>query len=135
MNLEEELSKLKHQNTKRLLECVSLQEEWFIAFKSHINDYNETTFYSALVPLNCVPEMLKESSWNLNHPIGVPQIYSEGNEEGEEQGQYLPFGDSRGIEPLILERTFHGLRTKFFGKYPKSLGYSITFILLEKIMN
>jgi len=80
MNLKEELNWLQQENTKKLLECVSLSEDRFLAFKSHINDRNETTFYSALVPLNYIPEMLKESSWNLNHPVGVPQIYSENNE-------------------------------------------------------
>jgi hypothetical protein len=68
--------------------------------------------YCALIPNNQIAQILAKPTWDLSHGQGVPGsvIYHEGVEE---RVQYLKFGDENGIEPLVIDREFHGMRNDY----------------------
>ena len=62
--------------------------------------------YSALIPSVRIDPALSHSSWDLSHGQGLP-----GSEYGLSGSmEYLRFGNSEGIEPLVIDRHFHGVR-------------------------
>jgi len=68
--------------------------------------------YCALVPSDRVEEVLSTLTWDLSHGGGVPgsAVY---HDDGNERIEYLRFGDDDGIEPLVIDRVFHGMREDY----------------------
>ena len=68
--------------------------------------------YCALVPSNRTEEILSSLAWDLTHGGGNPgsAIY---HEDGGERVKYLRFGNDDGIEPLIIDRIFHEMRSDY----------------------
>lgn len=68
--------------------------------------------YCAFVPNNEVDQALLTPTWDLSNGDGVPGsvIF---HRDGEKRVQYLRFGDDRGIEPLVIDRVFHGMREDY----------------------
>ena len=68
--------------------------------------------YCALVPNSQIDQALSTPTWDLSHGDGAPGsvIY---HRDGEERVQYLRFGEDRGIEPLVIDRIFHGIREDY----------------------
>lgn len=65
--------------------------------------------HCALIQDNRIRRVLAQPDWDLRHGGGVPTTvtYLRGRRE---QVEYLRFGSTEGVEPLVLERLFHGLR-------------------------
>jgi hypothetical protein len=65
--------------------------------------------YCALIPSDQIERALSSPSWDLLHGEGMPGavVYHEG---GEKRVEYLRYGDDNGIEPLVIDREFHGMR-------------------------
>lgn len=67
--------------------------------------------YCALIP-NCkIEDSLKRPSWDLMHGHGLPA--SSVSCGKKKQVKYHRFGDESGIEPLVIDREFHGLRENY----------------------
>ncbi|MCG8450734.1 MAG: hypothetical protein MI725_14285 [Pirellulales bacterium] len=66
----------------------------------------------AFVPSGLVEEVLSNTSWDLRHGEGMPGTieYYEG---GKRKIEYLRFGNDEGLEPLIIEHEFHGMREDY----------------------
>jgi hypothetical protein len=76
------------------------------------SDHYSHGFYSALIPNNKIENSLANLSWDLFHGDGIPgavEYYEKGNRKVE----YLRFGNDSDIEPLIIEREFHGIRLDY----------------------
>src|SRR5438874_3311561 len=69
-------------------------------------------FFSALVPSTNIEESLASDGWDLHFGHGVPGAV-EYHENGNRRIEYLRFGNDSGIEPLIIEREFHGIRPDY----------------------
>src|SRR5579862_5183231 len=65
----------------------------------------------ALIPSKHVAKSLKDPSWDLRHGGGMPGTVMYGGKK--ERVEYLRYGGDDGIEPLILEREFHGMRDDY----------------------
>lgn len=81
----------------------------------YFHDYCETHYHSlycALVPISDKDRVLSNFSWDLSHGSGLPGsvVY---HENGDEVPEYLRFGDDDGIEPLIIDREFHGIKKDY----------------------
>lgn len=81
----------------------------------YYNDYcgeHYHSLYCALVPLSEKNRVLSNFSWDLVHGKGLPDsvVY---HENGEEIVEYLRFGDDDGIEPLIIDREFYGIKKDY----------------------
>ena len=68
--------------------------------------------YCALVPNADVEKCLGAPTWELMHGRGYPGAvqYSTGSTKTTE---YCRFGDKDGIEPLVIDRNFHGMRPDY----------------------
>ncbi len=67
--------------------------------------------YCALIPSCKIEDSLKRPSWDLMHGHGLPA--SSVSFGKKEQAKYHRFGDESGIEPLVIDREFHGLREDY----------------------
>lgn len=86
--------------------------EMLTVYLSKIVDTCNYGVYCALVPSSQVDRVISELAWDLSHGDGIPGsvIYYR---DGEERVKYLRFGDDGGIEPLVIDRAFHGMRDDY----------------------
>ena len=71
----------------------------------------EFGIYCALIPSHQVERVLAKSSWDLLLGHGVPSVeYYKG---GENQVEYLRYGDDNGIEPLVINHYFNESQTNY----------------------
>jgi hypothetical protein len=62
-------------------------------------------FYCALIPRKRVPGVLQHFGWDLTKGHGLPGFSMKAG-----RTSYHRFGDDHGIEPLLFDRDYHGLR-------------------------
>lgn len=112
------MTKEKHQ--QRLQQAGTI--EWFrreiplselvpVYFSDIADDHNYGV-YCALIPEDSLEPALSKPTWDLSHGRGKPGAtcyYENGNERVE----YHRFGNDDGIEPLVIDRHFHGIRPDY----------------------
>ena len=77
------------------------------------SDHHDHDIYCALVPTTQIEDCLGYPTWDLAHGDGLPgasRYHQEGNETVTE---YLRFGVGSGVEPLVIDRMFHGMRPEY----------------------
>lgn len=74
--------------------------------------YSSDGIYCALIPVSKAEKCLAEISWDLMHGWGMPGAieYHEGKNKRVE---YFRYGSDNGIEPLIIDREFYGMRDNY----------------------
>ncbi len=75
-------------------------------------DEHNYAIYCALIPTKEIERSLSRTSWDLMHGHGLPgavKFY----DEGKERVEYLRYGEHNGVEPLVIDREFHGLRPDY----------------------
>lgn len=110
----EQVDWIQHADVQTYLTSSNIQHPWFPAYK-HIKSASQmTTWFSALIPVPLIPELIKNDSWDLTLGGGHPSVWTH-YEQGKVSGHiYCAFGNKDGIEPLVLARHFHSLREDFF---------------------
>ena len=68
--------------------------------------------YCALVPTAGIEECLSSPTWDLMHESGYPGAVQY-HDKGETVTEYCRFGDDSGIEPLVIDRGFHGMKPDY----------------------
>lgn len=87
-------------------------DQWVTVYSLTKNDREDIAIFSALIPNDRVSKSLTESSWDLSLGGAMPGCTRYGGRD-EDQVAYYRFGNDSGIEPLILYRSFHGLRQHY----------------------
>ncbi|HEY3853429.1 MAG TPA: hypothetical protein VGO67_03445 [Verrucomicrobiae bacterium] len=104
---------LQHLDIRELLAKDGPLTPWFPACRHEKCNGAEITWFSALVPIKLVPKLLKQpGEWDLRIGEGGPSIWS-CYKNGKETESYVANGNEKGIEPLVIHRSFHGLRGPF----------------------
>ncbi len=87
-------------------------ENWVHTYLIDDNEKQKIALFSALIPKDQVADVLKESSWDISIGDGLPGeiIYYE---DGLREIQYTHFTDAGAIQPLVLVRGFHGIKTGY----------------------
>jgi hypothetical protein len=87
-------------------------EPWLLACDTFHTDFENGGIYCALVPNEAVEIVLSRPSWDFSKGSGLPgcAVYYDGEERVT---SYYRFGDDSGIEPLIIYRTFYGIRKSY----------------------
>lgn len=67
---------------------------------------------SALIPSNQIKLVLSSPCWNFSHEQGLPNAVK-CYVNGKERVEYLRYGTDNGIEPLVIEREFYGMRNNY----------------------
>jgi hypothetical protein len=95
------------------LSWVEVPGPWFPAYSFTRSANQELTWFSALVPPEAIAELVTHTSrWDFFVGDGRPDILTT-YPGGQEQHSYAAFGNGMGIEPLVIVRSFHGLRDSF----------------------
>lgn len=86
--------------------------EWISAYEKIGQGLHAPVFYSALIRLDLVPTSLSDPSWDLSIGNGRPGFSF--HFEGEKEVSSYVRPSDEGIEPLVLWRSFHGIRQGYW---------------------
>ena len=97
------------ENMPRVPKLNEMIDVCFSSFESSNSDSDSSTvIYCALIPLDEIDRVLSSPSWNLYSTDGMPNA-SMYNEGGEKKVEYLRYGVTNRVEPLVFFRDFRGL--------------------------
>jgi hypothetical protein len=110
----------KESDLKRLLQKTNLDgllrkvpsTEMLTVYWSDTSPTHRHGIYCALIPNSDVKTCLDSVSWSLHHGDGLPGANLH-FEDGKEVATYHRYGFNRGIEPLVIDREFHGVRPDY----------------------
>jgi hypothetical protein len=87
-------------------------DQWVTVYSLVKNEWEDIAIFSALIPNDRVTHSLAESSWDLSIGGAMPGCTRYHDLE-EAQVVYYRFGNDSEIEPLVLHRSFHGIRQPY----------------------
>lgn len=109
-----------NKEKRRLSQVENLQHmqgdlkwnEMVTVYQTYIEEYRKHYIYCALIPSAHIEEALSDSTWDLEFSQSMPcgMISNKGSREVRE---YLRYGVDNGVEPLIIDRSFHKLRDNY----------------------
>ena len=112
MSAETEKARLSQQRTLgRLLRPRGLTEMVTVCHSSR-NDDEHRGIYCALIPSEKIEQALSRPKWDLMRGSGTPSSIEEYG-VGAHNVRYLRFGNEDGIEPLVIDRDFHGFKESY----------------------
>jgi hypothetical protein len=112
MGVKDERDRLSQAGLLTWLNRDMQPSEMVTVYLSDDRDDHNRAIYCALIPTDQIEERLGYPTWDLRHGHGLPGTVQY-REENETITEYLRFGDESGIEPLIIDRTFHGIRPDY----------------------
>ena len=85
---------------------------WITVYRNVNTETESSGIFCALIPSASLDDVLREPSWDLRIGSGMPgcRVRYEGDSEVT---SYDRFGAHGGIEPLIILRSFHGVRERY----------------------
>jgi len=86
--------------------------EMLIVYLNKRTEYEDIGIYCALIPNGQIENSLSHSSWDLMQGQGRPGAIKY-HQNDEKRVEYLRFGNDTGVEPLILDRCFNGMRQDY----------------------
>ena len=105
---------------RRLLQVQTLQHiqhdlklnEMLPVYETYTEGYSKRYIYCVLIPSAHIEKALSVSTWDMEFSQGMPSgmIF---NKDGKEVREYLRYGVDNGVEPLIIDRSFQGLRDDY----------------------
>ncbi len=102
---------LRHVDLIDFMQSDALHSPWFPAFKSTKSEREETRWFSALVPVSQVSVLVSNShGWDIGPSDGSPSIWTHYGGSKVVERRYCPYGNEEGIEPIVIYRSFHGMR-------------------------
>ena len=104
---------IQHKDVQALLVSPDIPHPWFAAYRSSQSSEYTTTWFSALIPVGRVPDCLQDSGWDFGLDDGNPSVGTHYSKGTESCTVYCPFGNEKGIEPLVILRDFHGIREDY----------------------
>ena len=111
-NIEQERERLSQVKNLAWLRRDLQLTDMVTVYLSDATDSHRHGLYCALIPSEQVEQVLAKPSWDFLHGNGLPGTVAY-YAHGKEQVDYLRFGNDSGIEPLIIDREFHGLRDRY----------------------
>lgn len=75
-------------------------------------EHSKNYIYCALIPTSQIQDSLADSTWDLEFTRGIPGGMTY-HKRGELYQEYLRYGIDNGVEPLIINRSFYGLREEY----------------------
>lgn len=108
-NLKIDVQRLSQAETlENICRAIPLTE-MVTVYWSDSSSTHHHSIYCALIPSQQVEDRLSKMSWDFSHGHGHPGACKH-YEGGKDITTYYRFGDNSGIEPLIVDREFHGMR-------------------------
>ena len=112
MNIDLDRDRLSHTKMLEWLRRDLRLTEMVTIYLSDREDSHNNGIYCALIPSDQIERALSTPSWDFSHGQGLPDaiVYTEG---AEERIEYLRYGVDDGIEPLVIDREFYGMRDDY----------------------
>ena len=109
MSINTEKRRLEQVQTLQNMQRNLKLNEKVPVYQEYTEGYSKHYIYCALIPSVQVEKVLSVSEWDLEFSQGMPSgmIYYK---VGREVREYLRYGVDSGVEPLIINRSFHKLR-------------------------
>ena len=104
--------RLKQEHNLSTLLSNTPINEMITVYYSDSKDTHNHGLYCALIPSKQIGKSLKTVIWDLMHGGGYPEAYNH-HEAGVSTTTYNRFGFNNGVEPLIFDRNFHGMRDDY----------------------
>lgn len=111
-NIKKDVQRLSQSQTlESLCRPIPLTEMITVYWSDSSSTHNHG-IYCALIPSSQIEARLSKTSWDFSHGHGFPGacVYYE---DGKDITTYYRFGDNSGIEPLIIDRKFYGMRPDY----------------------
>ena len=86
--------------------------EMLTVYQAHTEEYSKHYIYCALIPSAHIEKALSVSTWDMEFSQCMPSGMIS-NKGGREVREYLRYGVENGVEPLIIDRSFHRLRDDY----------------------
>lgn len=95
----------------------NMQRDWRLddmlpVYQTFTEEYSKHYIYCALIPSAHIKESLSDSEWDMEFSQGMPSGMTY-YKAGKEVLEYLRYGVDNGVEPLIIDRSFHRLRDDY----------------------
>ncbi len=105
------LAWLRQEDMERFLKSADLETPWFPLFRVTHKDGHDARRFAALVPPDGIPKLIKEGNgWDIGPQGGMPCLWTGYDKDRQEMHGYWTYGNDEGVEPLVIWRTFHGMR-------------------------
>ena len=112
MSISSDRARLSQEKTLESLRREPKVTEMETVYRSDRGGHFHRGIYCALIPSDQIERALSKSSWDLSHGSGVPGT-AEKLVLGEWKPVYLRYGEDSGVEPLVIDREFHGIRDDY----------------------
>lgn len=112
--LTDRLEWIQHFDLRTFLSSGGIPHPWFPVYRHLEQSEQSTTWFSALVPPPLIPQIITRDGWDVHVDSGHPSIWTHYGQGNVIRRVYCQFGNEEGIEPLVIYRNFHGLRSSFF---------------------
>lgn len=103
---------LFQRDLKELLKHEFESENWLIVYNQIKDERQNVGFFSALVPNEIVPPVLRNDSWDISIGDGGPEVCVS-IEDGKEAWEYHSYTEKGSIQPIVIVRFFHGIRPSY----------------------
>ena len=109
MNIAEEKERLSQREALRdLLRPIRLTEMVTVSGTTPAGDGGHHAVHCALIPSVQIEQVLSNTPWDLRRGAGLPGSVGSGA-----NAEYLRFGDTDGIEPLVIDRWFNNRKDDY----------------------
>ena len=98
---------ISQNDNLELIESDLGDRQWITICSSKWDDTQNGGTFSALVPFDKIPDILKSSTWDIMKYECKPSIWSSFTEDEE---WYEHFYDNGKLLPIVLHRDFHGIK-------------------------
>lgn len=109
--IDQDIEWLRHADLVDFMQSDDIQSPWFPAFRNTESPKEKTRWFSALVPISQIHNLVSDNrGWDVGPADGGPSVWTHYNEGQVVERRYCPYGNEEGIEPLVIYRSFHGMR-------------------------
>ena len=108
----DERSRLSQVNTLDKLRRKYRLTDMLTVYLSDVGDRYNHEIHCTLIPAKEIERILSNYSWEFHYGDGTPGSvihYS----KGEKIVEYLRYGDTTDLEPLVINRDFYGIRSNY----------------------
>jgi hypothetical protein len=112
MGIDTDKRRLSQVQTLQHMQRDMKWNEMITVYQEYTEEYSKHYIYCALIPSAHIEKALSVSTWDMEFSQSMPSgmISNKGRREIRE---YLRYGVDNGVEPLIINRSFHRLRDDY----------------------
>jgi hypothetical protein len=103
---------MQEQNLEMIFKKPQINGMVTVYYSDISEGHHNHGIYCALIPNSEVKKCLVDTQWDLSHGNGKPGAIVH-HENSVKVPTYYRYGSDRGIEPLIFDREFHGIRPSY----------------------